>query len=219
MGLYRTVFETEVAEIEVKKSKFIAEIRHIETNEEALSVIKELKKKYYDASHNCFAYILREDEGVRHSSDDGEPSGTAGKPMLDVLAGMGLSDIIVVVTRYFGGTLLGTGGLVRAYSGAVKEVLEQADVVEIKEGLLVTFSIDYATLPKIVYLCKELEVEVLETLYLEAVGLKLIIDPEKYGKFLKEITDLTSGEISENTIENKKEVYYYRNKIGDISLV
>lgn len=219
MRLYKTVFETATALLEVKKSKFIAEIRHIETDEEALNLLKEFKKKYYDATHNCSAYVLREDNGLRHSSDDGEPSGTAGKPMLDILVGEGLSDVLVVVTRYFGGTLLGTGGLVRAYSGAVKEVLSKASIVEIQEGYLLEFSIDYAMLPKITHLCKKLQILIYETLYLEAVRLKLVIPPHFYGKFMKEMTELTSGDFSEETIEKNKKVNYYKTESDIIKLI
>lgn len=212
MGLYKTVFETATALLEIKKSKFIAEIRHIETGKEALLLLKEFKKRYYDATHNCSAYVLRSDNGLRHSSDDGEPSGTAGKPMLDVLIGEGLSDVLVVVTRYYGGTKLGTGGLVRAYQGAVKDVLSVSEVVEINEGLLVEFQIDYSLLPKITYLCKELNVIIYESLYLEEVRLRLLIEPDIYGKFVKELTEVSAGSLVEETIENKAKVNYYVTK-------
>lgn len=218
-GNYRTVFQTVSAEIEVKKSKFIAEIRHVESEEEAVALLKEFKKRYYDATHNCSAYVLRKDGGLRHSSDDGEPSGTAGKPMLDVILGEGLSDVLVVVTRYFGGTELGTGGLVRAYGGAVKELLQVADIVEIKKGRLVRLKLDYALQPKLTYLCKELGILIYETIYLEEVQISLLIEPELYGKFFKEISEQTAGVISEKFIENQKEVYYYMDKFSGVKLL
>lgn len=218
MGTYKTVFQSEVAEIEVKKSKFIAEIRHISTEAEAEAVIKEIKKKYYDARHHCFAYLLRSDGGLRHSGDDGEPSGTAGKPILDVLSGAGVYDVIVVVTRYFGGTLLGTGGLVRAYSGATKEVLEAATILSIVEAELVELDMDYALLPKVVYLCKEMDITIYETEYLENVVVKVLLQEKDYGKFLKEITELSLGEIVEESIEKKQKVFYYMDKDGKVFL-
>ena len=112
------------AELVEKKSRFIATVRPVSSEEEAIAFIDEMKKKYYDARHNCSAFIIGSNAQMTRSSDDGEPSGTAGKPMLEVLLGSGIRNIAAVVTRYFGGTLLGTGGLVRAYSGVLKEALE-----------------------------------------------------------------------------------------------
>ena len=118
---YRTVYEGGRGEIVEKKSRFIATVRPVKKEEEALAFIEEMRKKYWDATHNCFAYVIGERREIMRCSDDGEPGGTAGKPMLDVLLGEKLYNTAVVVTRYFGGTLLGTGGLVRAYSKAAQE--------------------------------------------------------------------------------------------------
>ena len=118
---YRVLLEGGVGEYVEKKSRFIATIRRCESEEEAVAFIEEMKKKYWDARHNCSAFVLGSRGELTRCSDDGEPGGTAGRPMLEVLLGEGIRDVCVVVTRYFGGTLLGTGGLVRAYSGAVKE--------------------------------------------------------------------------------------------------
>ena len=118
---FRTVYRGGTGEIVEKKSRFIATVRLVESEEEALSCLEALRKKYWDARHNCFVYIIGENQETVRCSDDGEPSGTAGRPMLDVVQGAGLRNVLVVVTRYFGGTLLGTGGLVRAYSQAVQE--------------------------------------------------------------------------------------------------
>ena len=131
---YRTIYQGGVGEIEEKKSRFIATVEHVESEEEAMQVIQACKKKYWDARHNCSAYIIGTRQEVQHCSDDGEPAGTAGRPMLDVLLGEKLCNIVVVVTRYFGGTLLGTGGLVRAYSGAVKAGLAESVVMEKQLG-------------------------------------------------------------------------------------
>ena len=126
---YKTVYQGKSGEIIEKKSRFIATVRLVETEEEALSFIEEMKKKYWNATHNCFAYVIGEHRETVRCSDDGEPSGTAGKPMLDVLLGEEMYNTAVVVTRYFGGTLLGTGGLVRAYSKAVQEGLAQSSII------------------------------------------------------------------------------------------
>lgn len=127
---YKIVYEGADGELVEKKSRFIAQIRPVASEEEAFAFIEEVHKKYWDARHHCYAYIIGERAQTARCSDDGEPSQTAGKPMMDVLAGEGLHDVCAVVTRYFGGTLLGTGGLVRAYSGAVKEALLNCSVVE-----------------------------------------------------------------------------------------
>ena len=206
---YKTVKKDAFAEIEIKKSKFIAHIAEIKSEDEAETFIKQTRKKYYDATHNCSAYILNSDRGIRHSSDDGEPSGTAGKPILDVISGAGLSDIIVVVTRYFGGTELGTGGLVRAYSGAAAEVLKNAAVVEITEAKLTEFIIDYGLLPKLQHLCMELGIIIYETEYLEKVKISVLITEDNLGRFFKEVTEMTAGAITEASIVREEQVCFY----------
>lgn len=206
---YKTVKKDAFAEIEIKKSKFIAHIAEIKSEDEAETFIKQTRKKYYDATHNCSAYILNSDRGIRHSSDDGEPSGTAGKPILDVISGAGLSDIIVVVTRYFGGTELGTGGLVRAYSGAAAEVLKNAAVVEITEAKLTEFIIDYGLLPKLQHLCMELGIIIYETEYLEKVKISVLITEDNLGRFFKEVTEITAGAITEASVIREEQVCFY----------
>ena len=206
---YKTVKKDAFAEIEIKKSKFIAHIAEIKSEDEAETFIKQTRKKYYDATHNCSAYILNSDRGIRHSSDDGEPSGTAGKPILDVISGAGLSDIIVVVTRYFGGTELGTGGLVRAYSGAAAEVLKNAAVVEITEAKLTEFIIDYGLLLKLQHLCMELGIIIYETEYLEKVKISVLITEDNLGRFFKEVTEMTAGAITEASVVREEQVCFY----------
>ena len=206
---YKTVKKDAFAEIEIKKSKFIAHIAEIKSEDEAETFIKQTRKKYYDATHNCSAYILNSDRGIRHSSDDGDPSGTAGKPILDVISGAGLSDIIVVVTRYFGGTALGTGGLVRAYSGAAAEVLKNAAVVEITEAKLTEFIIDYGLLPKLQHLCMELGIIIYETEYLEKVKISVLITEDNLGRFFKEVTEMTAGAITEASVVREEQVCFY----------
>ena len=129
--MFKAIKENVSAEIVEKKSKFIANIFYVETREEAENVIKDINKKYHDARHNCYAYrIIENGQTVQKASDDGEPSGTAGAPMLNIISKKNLNNILVVVTRYFGGILLGTGGLVKAYSSAVTKALENASIVD-----------------------------------------------------------------------------------------
>ena len=132
---YRTVYQGGEGEIVEKKSRFIATVIPAAEEEEALAFIEAMNKKYWNATHNCFAYVIGERNEIQRCSDDGEPSGTAGKPMLDVLLGEELHNTAVVVTRYFGGTLLGTGGLVRAYSSAVKAGLASSVIITKKQGI------------------------------------------------------------------------------------
>ena len=134
MEQLRTVYQGGVGEIVEKKSRFIATVRLVESEEEALEVLEAARKKYWDATHNCFAYVIGERRETVRCSDDGEPSGTAGRPMLDVLLGEEITNVIVIVTRYFGGTLLGTGGLVRAYSKAVQEGLANSRTRNMASG-------------------------------------------------------------------------------------
>ena len=131
---YRVLLSGGEGEIVEKKSRFIATIRKCENEEEAVAFIEEMKKKYWDARHNCSAFIIGSRGELTRCSDDGEPSGTAGRPMLEVLTGSGIRNIAVVVTRYFGGTLLGTGGLVRAYTQAVKEGLAHCETGILRKG-------------------------------------------------------------------------------------
>ena len=149
---YNTIYEGGEGEIIEKKSRFIATVRLVKTEEEALSFIEEMRKKYWNATHNCYAYVIGERKETMRCSDDGEPSGTAGKPMLDVLLGEDLYNTAVVVTRYFGGTLLGTGGLVRAYSKAVQEGLACSRIITKHHGILLEIGTDYNGVGKLQYL-------------------------------------------------------------------
>ena len=139
----KILYKGGTAEIEVKKSRFIANLKSVESEEEAAAFIAEIKKKYWDARHNCQAFTIGMNHELTRCSDDGEPAQTAGRPMLDVLLGEDVHNACVVVTRYFGGTLLGTGGLVRAYSGAVKEGLAASEIVEKKRAFEMKIVTDY----------------------------------------------------------------------------
>ena len=148
----KILYEGGQGEIVEKKSRFIATVRKIESEEEALAFIAEMKKKYWDARHNCYAYVLGERAGLMRYSDDGEPSGTAGKPMLDVLLAGNLRNLVVVVTRYFGGTLLGTGGLVKAYTQALQAGLKNCEIRAMNYGTLLHIITDYNGIGKLQYL-------------------------------------------------------------------
>lgn len=180
-------------EIVEKKSRFIATIFPVHTEEEALEKIAEMKKKYYDARHNCFAYVIGEKRETERCSDDGEPSGTAGRPILDLLEGMGLYDVLAVVTRYFGGTLLGTGGLVRAYSAATKEGLAHCMILRQEKGFRLRIVTDYNEVGKLQYLARTRGLHELSCEYADAVTMELLVPEEDIGAVETEITEKTSG--------------------------
>ena len=184
--MFKTINENVSAEIVEKKSKFIANIFYVETVEEAEEKVKEIKKKYFDARHNCFAYsVFTKDGIVNRFSDDGEPSGTAGGPMLNILNSKELTNLVVIVTRYFGGILLGTGGLIRAYTGATQEALAQIKEVTKDLGLEVVLTTTYPDLEKMKYYLKLNEIEVTNVEYNEEVLVYVDITQTKYDKLLE----------------------------------
>ena len=155
MKVYNTIEKQETSELVEKKSKFIANIFYVSTTQEAEEKLEQIRKKYYDARHNCYAYRVIEDGNIiDRSSDDGEPSGTAGAPMLNILKKENLCNVLVVVTRYFGGILLGTGGLVRAYSEATQQAIEKSTKVIKVIGREMIIELDYSNLEKFKYYCK-----------------------------------------------------------------
>ena len=162
----KILYKGGTAEIEVKKSRFIANLKPVESEEEAAAFIAEIKKKYWDARHNCQAFTIGMNHELTRCSDDGEPAQTAGRPMLDVLLGEDVHNVCVVVTRYFGGTLLGTGGLVRAYSGAVKEGLASSEIVEKKRAFEMKIVTDYTGVGKIQYILGQENMTVLDSVYM-----------------------------------------------------
>ena len=194
MQTYQTVYEAGSGEIVEKKSRFIAHVFPVHTEEEVLRQIEQMKKKYWDARHNCYAYILGDDGGITRCSDDGEPSGTAGRPILDVLTGQGLTDVLVVVTRYFGGTLLGTGGLIRAYSAAAQEGLKHSRVITKRLGKRLTIRTDYNGIGKLQYVVMNLGLPVEDTEYGEDVRIKVFVAAEDYERVEKEITEASNGQ-------------------------
>ena len=204
---YKTVYQGKSGEIIEKISRFIATVRLVENEEEALSFIEEMKKKYWNATHNCFAYVIGEHRETVRCSDDGEPSGTAGKPMLDVLLGEEMYNTAVVVTRYFGGTLLGTGGLVRAYSKAVQEGLAQSSIIVKQYGAILKIETDYNGLGKIQYLIGERKIPVLDSEYTDKVQIRIILPEKETDRFVRELTEATNGRVKTEIIEK---LYYAR---------
>ncbi len=202
---YKTVYEGGPGEIVEKKSRFIATVRPVQTEEAALAFIEEMRKKYWDARHNCSAYILGERQEVMRCSDDGEPSQTAGKPMLDVLAGAGLTDTAVVVTRYFGGTLLGTGGLVRAYSAAVQEGLKNSRVITKCWGTMLEIGTDYNGIGKLQYLFGQRQIPLMDSEYTDKVRFTVLVPASKAQEITKAVTEITGGQA---VIKEKKNLYY-----------
>ncbi len=183
------LIEGGTSEVVVKKSRFLGITFPVDTPEEAAERIAGIRKKYYDARHNCYAYRL---VGAEKFSDDGEPSQTAGKPMLDVLAGADLVGALVVVTRYFGGTLLGTGGLVRAYTEAAQEAVKNSRITEIRPKRKMTCRISYPDLGKIQYIFREAELEpAIE--YLENITLTADVPEELVPRITAAITEATAG--------------------------
>ncbi len=191
---YKIVYRGGEGEIVEKKSRFIAEVRPVHSEEEALEFIESVRKKYWDARHHCFAYAIGAQNQTLRCSDDGEPSGTAGKPMLDVITGEGLHDTVVVVTRYFGGTLLGTGGLVRAYQGATKEGIKESTVITKKPGFRYLLNTDYTGLGKIQYILGQRGITVQDTEYTDKVVIKVILPSEEEQAVVAEITEGTNGQ-------------------------
>ena len=194
LNKYKTVYIGGKDEIVEKKSRFIATVQPVHTEEEAISFIESVKKQYWDARHNCFAYVIGERSQIQRCSDDGEPSGTAGKPMLDVLLGEEVHDTVVVVTRYFGGTLLGTGGLVRAYQGATKAGLNASTIIEKCYGRKWNIATDYTGLGKIQYILGQREIPILDTSYTDKVEITVLIPVEAEESVRCEVIEGTNGQ-------------------------
>ena len=204
MSGYRVPFADTETEFTEKRSRFITNLWRVETEAEARAKIEEIRKRHYDARHHCWCYLLREGGAVRYS-DDGEPQGTAGQPMLNVFQREDVVDVVCVVTRYFGGTLLGTGGLVRAYSGAVQEGLRHSVVVEKLPGRQLQIFTDYNGAGKIQYVAAQMGIPVQDTEYAEQVTMKMIAPLAQAEQFIAQVTERTAGKAR---IEEMGEVYY-----------
>lgn len=189
----KILYEGSEAEIVEKKSRFIATVKPVTSEEEAVAFIDEMKKKYWNARHNCSAFVIGANNELTRCSDDGEPSGTAGKPMLEVLLGQEIHNVVVVVTRYFGGILLGTGGLVRAYQAAVKEGLLASKILDKYEGVHYLIETDYNGIGKIQYILAKENVNILNTDYTDKVVVETVLKLEEEHKIIKDITEGTGG--------------------------
>ncbi|MBR6159893.1 MAG: YigZ family protein [Lachnospiraceae bacterium] len=186
-----TLYNGGTGEIEEKKSRFIATLEPVSSEEEAVAVIAAVKKKYWDAKHNCSAFVIGDKGQITRCSDDGEPSGTAGRPMLDVLVGEHVTNVCAVVTRYFGGTLLGTGGLVRAYSAAVKEGLANSTMIKKTAGCMIRTVCDYNDIGKLQYMAAQKGYHITGCDYADTVTVTMICDDG--DRLSADITDTTSG--------------------------
>ncbi|MBR4084407.1 MAG: YigZ family protein [Lachnospiraceae bacterium] len=207
---YRVLLEGGEGEIIEKKSRFIATVRSVESEEEAIAFIEEMKKKYWDARHNCSAFVIGSRGELTRCSDDGEPSGTAGRPMLEVLLGEGVRNIAVVVTRYFGGVLLGTGGLVRAYTQAVKEGMDNCVVGTMVHGYNVLLNTDYNSVGKVLYLLGQYGLESMDSDYGVDVTLQIQIAEELAERLKKELVEATSGKIGWEVLD---ELYFVQKEM------
>ena len=190
---YKILWEGGTGEIVEKKSRFIADTKPVESEEEALEFIEGVRKRYWDARHHCFAYCIGDRNQVTRCSDDGEPSQTAGRPMLDVLLKEEIHNAAVVVTRYFGGVLLGTGGLVRAYQKAVQAGLNGSVILDIQPGQKLAVHTDYNGLGKIQYLLGKAKISIIEVEYTDQVIIHAMIPLELKEQIRKKITEGTNG--------------------------
>ncbi len=180
-------------EIVEKKSRFIATVLPIDTEEEALQYIEKIKKKYWDARHNCFAFVIGSNNEIQRFSDDGEPQGTAGKPILETLLNENLHNTLIVVTRYFGGTLLGTGGLVRAYGQSSKEGIRNSVIQKVCEGISFKLTVDYNSIGKIKYIMGQMGITDAHEEYGQNVVLSILMKKDEYNEFNTKVTDATGG--------------------------
>nr|WP_288915242.1 YigZ family protein [uncultured Lachnoanaerobaculum sp.] len=200
----KIILETKETEIVEKKSRFIANIAAVSSEEEAIEFIEKIKKKYYDARHNCYAYIIGDKGDKKKCSDDGEPQRSAGMPMMEVLENQGYFDIVVVVTRYFGGTLLGVGGLIRAYQGAVIEGLNASVSGEIHEGFRAKYRFGYDFYGKIKYIAESENIVIEDTLFDETVTISLIFNDSESERLQKKLVEETNANIERLLLEKIK---------------
>lgn len=210
--MFKTIEKNTIYELTEKKSKFIANLIYIENKLEAENIIKEFKKKYFDAKHHCYAYrVLENNEIYEKLSDDGEPSGTAGNPMLNLLQKNNLCNTLVIVIRYFGGILLGTGGLVRSYSGATSGAIEKASIITIDIGTEFEIVLDYPNFQNFEYYCQKNNINITSKKYEENINCHIEIDNITKEKFLEDIKNKNLNIINYKELNTK-----YIKKIGDL---
>lgn len=194
MENYRTIRENGIHEIEIKKSRFICHLKRVESEKEAQAFIEEIKKEHWKATHNCSAYTIGMNDDIQRAHDDGEPSGTAGVPMLEIFLKRELKNVAAVVTRYFGGIKLGAGGLIRAYSGAVNEGVDQIGIVERQLQRLIDVTVTYSQSGKVENSLREADYTIQDTLYTENITYQCVVPLEKEEKFIEDITNWTSAQ-------------------------
>ena len=215
MEKFKTILEKNTtAEIIEKKSRFIANLFYVETPQEAEDKIKQVKKKYYDAKHNCFAYItLNGNEIQKKCSDDGEPSGTAGAPMLEILEKQSIYNVVVIVTRYFGGILLGTGGLVRAYSDSLKEAIKKSTFVEQEPGYEAEIKLPYADFEKFKYYCNKNNINIINSEYSDFIICKIEVNDAEKNRLEIEFREQNNFKIMTFDIIRQKNISKMSNKL------
>lgn len=209
MDNFNTIKKNVQSELIEKKSKFIVNLFYVESVKEAEEIINKTKKKYFDARHNCIAYRIMEENLVEKSSDDGEPSGTAGAPMLNILQKNNLVNVLVIVTRYFGGILLGTGGLVRAYSNSLLQAIEKSEKVEKCNGQELEVVLDYNEFENFKYYCKNNKLNIVETQYIENIVCKIEVDERIKSKL---ISDFETKNINLKNIKELSKKYITKSK-------
>lgn len=191
----KILYQGGIGEIVEKKSRFIAETAPVKSEEEAAAFLELIRKKYWDARHHCSAFVIGEKNPLTRCSDDGEPAGTAGRPILDVLLGEAVTGACIVVTRYFGGTLLGTGGLVRAYGQAAKAGLSASLVLEKQPGVELRCVSDYSSIGKIQYIAGSMGLTETASQYTEVAALCYMVPEEQEGEFRSRLTEATAGRV------------------------
>lgn len=211
MAGYYVVTRKGYGEIIEKKSRFIANVFSVNTEREAAEYIEQIRKQYWDARHNCYAFITGEHDEVQRCNDDKEPSGTAGKPILEVIQANGLHNCLIVVTRYFGGVLLGTGGLVRAYTAAAQAGLADAGIQERIEGKRITISVDYSSLAKLNYIAGQMNLALDDVQYTDRIQANLLADNDSAVRFIDKLIESTAGRAVYSVEDN---VYIYRSTDG-----
>ena len=193
---FRTIKEDGQVQEEIKKSRFICHAKRVYSEEEARAFITAIKKEHYKATHNCSAFIIGERSEIKRTSDDGEPSGTAGVPMLGVLENHNLTNVCVVVTRYFGGIKLGAGGLIRAYAGSVAFAVKEIGIVEIKEQAGIQIHMTYAQYQEYGNFLKEHNLIELETNFTDQVDTMIFIDKEKKDGIKADLIEFFNGKVT-----------------------
>ncbi len=205
MKEFITIAESVQSEITEKKSKFIANLFYVENSEEAEKIIKEIKRKYFDARHNCIAYrVIENGNVIEKSSDDGEPSGTAGAPMLNILQKNNLANVLIIVTRYFGGILLGTGGLVRAYSTSLLQAIDKCSIIKKCFGEELEIELEYSELESFKYYCRNNKISIVDFQYKESIICKIELEEEVKQKLIE---DFKSKKVNLKNIKELSKKY------------